>query len=46
MYRQICSIQDEVNEFAIFLYHLHEDYNINVDIWMIDGTFRSAAKRA
>lgn len=39
-----CRTFDEVNELAIFMTDLHEDFLINADIWLIDGTFRTTPK--
>lgn len=35
-------IHDEMNGVIILMTDLHEDYLIKADIWMIDGTFRTA----
>lgn len=32
----------KVNGLIIFMYDLNEDYFFNTDVWMIDGTFKTA----
>ena len=37
-------LHDEVNGIIIFMTDLREEYFLNADIWLIDGTFRMAPK--
>lgn len=37
-------MHDEINGVLIFMTELHEEYFVDSDIWMIDGTFRCAPK--
>ena len=43
--KHLCArIHDEVNGVLIFMTELHEDYLLNSDIWLIDGTFKTAPR--
>lgn len=37
-------MHDEINGFLIFMTDIHEDYFLNSDVWMLDGTFRTSPK--
>ena len=39
-----CRLNDEVNNLMLFMTDLHEDILIDSDVWLIDGTFRTAPR--
>lgn len=38
-------LHDEINGILIFMTDIHEEYFLNADIWLIDGTFRTSPRK-